>query len=313
MTYRIAIGPSSFAEKEKQPLEMLKSAGMEIVANPFSRRLTEEETIAHLKGVDGLIAGLEPLNKRVLLSALQLKAIARVGIGMDNVDLKTTAELGIKVSNTPDAPAAAVAELTTSALLAICRGLVSASTHMHAGVWNKAIGRSINGLKVLIIGYGRTGRRVTELLLHLGATIMAADPYLQGSLPAGVVEVTLEDGLRQADVVSLHASGREMILGQAQFSQMKNDVILLNSARAELVEESALVDALRKGKITGAWFDVYWEEPYKGPLTSFEQVLLTPHIGTYTKQCRLQMETGAVKNLFKDLGIGSEQNNGLAA
>ena len=115
MTYRIAIGPSSFAEKEKQPLEMLKSAGVEIVANPFSRRLTEEETISHLKGVDGLIAGLEPLNKHVLLSAPQLKAIARVGIGMDNVDLKTTAELGIKVSNTPDAPAAAVAELTTSA------------------------------------------------------------------------------------------------------------------------------------------------------------------------------------------------------
>jgi D-3-phosphoglycerate dehydrogenase len=303
MTYRIAIGPSSFAEKDKQPLKMLKSAGVEIVGNPFSRRLTEEEIIAHLQGADGLIAGLEPLNKRVLGSTSQLKAIARVGIGMDNVDRNAATELGIKVSNTPDEPAAAVAELTTSALLAICRGLVSANTLMHTGVWSKAIGRSICGLKVLIIGYGRTGRRVAGLLRHLGATIMAADPYLEKSPKTDVARVTLEEGLYRADVVSLHASGREMILGKAQFSRMKTGVILLNSARAELVDESALVDSLKEGKIKGAWFDVYWEEPYNGPLTGFEQVLLTPHVGTYTKQCRLQMETGAVKNLLKDLGI----------
>ena len=101
---RIAIGPSSFAEKNKTPLEILKQPQVEIVANPFKRRLNQTEIVSHLQGIDGLIAGLEPLNREVFQGAKNLKAIARVGIGMDNVDQVAAAELGIKVSNTPEGP-----------------------------------------------------------------------------------------------------------------------------------------------------------------------------------------------------------------
>ncbi len=304
MNYRVAIGPSSFAAEDKTPLGMLESAGIEVVPNPFGRRLTEEEIIEHLSGVDGLIAGLEPLNRRVLSSAPQLKAIARVGIGMDNVDLEAAKELGIKVSNTPDEPAKAVAEMTVAALLALCRGLVPANAGLHKGDWQKSIGLGLAGLRVLLVGYGRIGRRVGKLLRAFGAEILVADPFLdKNSLDAGERYVTLDDGLQEADVISLHASGAELLLGADEFAKMRDGVILLNSARAELVDEAALIKALECGEVRSAWCDVFWQEPYQGPLLTFDQVLLTPHMATYTRQCRPAMEVAAVENLLRDMKL----------
>jgi len=304
MTYRVAIGPSSFAATEKKPLEILERAGIEVVANPFGRRLTEAEIMAHLQGVDGLIAGLEPLNRRVLTSFSQLRVIARVGIGMDNVDLEAARELNIKVSNTPDEPAQAVAEMTLTALLALCRGLVSANTAMHTGKWQKAVGTGLIGTRVLLIGYGRIGRRVGELLGICGAVVFVADPFLSpGRLKNSERLVSLEEGLSEVSVVSLHASGNEVILGENEFRKMRDGVMILNAARGELVDEDALIKALENGKVKNAWFDVFPQEPYAGRLCEFEQVLLTPHISTYTRQCRLNMEMAAVKNLLRDMEI----------
>jgi D-3-phosphoglycerate dehydrogenase / 2-oxoglutarate reductase len=303
---RIAIGPSSFAAEDDTPLRMLQDAGMEVVPNPFGRRLTEEEIIAHLEGIDGLIAGLEPLNRTVLESAPGLKAIARVGIGMTNVDAKAAAERGVRVSNTPDGPVRAVAELTLAALLALCRRLVPTNEALHRGEWKKSIGMGLTGAKVLLVGYGRIGRRVGELLRAFGAEVLVCDPVLDpGTLAGGERLVSLEEGLPQADAVSLHASGTECILGTAELAFMKPGAFLLNSARGELVDETALVAALDAGIIGGAWFDAFWLEPYTGPLARFPQVLMTPHTGTYTAQCRLDMETAAVRNLLRDLGVSA--------
>lgn len=305
MTLCVAIAPSSFAEEDKSPLHLLEAVGVEIKPNPFGRRLNEAEIIEHLRGVDGLLAGLEPLNRRVLESAApRLKALARVGIGMTNVDQEAARELGIKVSNTPDGPMRAVAEMTVAALLAIGRNLVPMNDALHAGAWKKLIGFGLDGVKVLIVGYGRIGRRTAALLRPFGAAILVCDPYMDGtSLTDGERAVTLEEGLAEAEVISLHASGTECLLGPAQFTRMKPGAVLLNSARGELVDEAALAEALESGRVAGAWFDAFWKEPYQGPLTRFPQVLLTPHTATYTRQCRLDMETQAVKNLLRDLGI----------
>lgn len=301
---KVAIGPSSFADKSTRPLDMLKAAGCEIVPNPFGRRLTEEEIIEHLKNIDGLIAGLEPLNRKVLESAPGLKAIARVGIGMNNVDQDAAKELGIKVSNTPQGPTHAVAEMCLAALLAIGRNIVPCSNALHAKEWDKRIGFSIAGTKVLLVGYGRIGQRFGELLNFMGAELLVCDPFLKESnLKPGERLVGLEEGLAEAEVVSLHAGGVEEIIGQAQFGLMRDGAVLLNSARGELVGEAALVEALESGKVAGAWFDVFWQEPYQGPLCDYSQVLLTPHVSTYSKQCRLSMETGSVENLLRDLEI----------
>lgn len=298
----IAWSPSAFAVADEAPVRLLESLGLTVRANPFGRRLTEDEAVQHVAGADGLIAGLEPLSRRVLESADRLKAIARVGIGVDNVDFVAAAECGITVSNTPEAPTAAVAELTVAAALSLLRELGPANQDMHDGTWKKRLAPGLRGTTVLLVGYGRIGRAVAKLLSPFGPRLLAADPAFD--TPDGVAEpIGLAEGLAAAEVISLHAGGRDPILGAAEFRAVREGVVLLNSARAELVEESALVEALASGRVAKAWFDVFWEEPYQGPLTDFDQMLLTPHIGTYTGACRREMEMKATTNLLRDLGL----------
>lgn len=307
MSMTVAIGASSFAEEDPAPLRILETAGVNVKPNPFRRRLNEEEIIAHLDGVDGLIAGLEPLSRRVIESAPRLKAIARVGIGVTNVDFDAARERGVKVSSTPEGPTEAVAEMTLAAMLALGRRIVESDRAFHAGEWKKLIGSSIAGSIVLFVGFGRIGRRTAELVAVLGGKILVYDPYIgDGDVPRGARRVAdLRDGLREADIVTLHAAGDRCLLDAAMFDTMKPGAVLLNSARGELVDESALIAALDSGTVRAAWFDAFWKEPYTGPLTKYDQVLLTPHVATYTKQCRLSMETAAVNNLLRDLGLGA--------
>ena len=298
----IAWSPSSFAAADDAPVRPLESLGITVRPNPFGRRLTEDEAVAHVEGVDGLIAGLEPLTRRVLESEGRLKAIARVGIGVDNVDFDAAADRDITVSNTPEAPTAAVAELTVAAALSLVRELGPANQDMHAGTWKKRLASGLRGTTVLLVGYGRIGRAVAEMLAPFGPRLLAADPALESS--DGLVEpVGLDVGLAAADVISLHAGGRHTILSASQFALVRDGAVLLNSARAELVDQDALVAALDSGRIAKAWFDVFWAEPYEGPLTGYEQMLLTPHIGTYTGACRREMEMQATENLLRDLGV----------
>ncbi|MBT6112054.1 MAG: hydroxyacid dehydrogenase, partial [Candidatus Marinimicrobia bacterium] len=175
---KIAIGPSSFASVDKTPLEVLQSKGLEVINNPFSRKLTENEIIAHLKGVDGLIAGLEPLNSNVFQKCPDLKAIARVGIGMENVDMEAAETHKIKVSNTPDGPTDAVAEMTLAAALSLARNIVQANDALHKKKWAKSIGLGLKNTNVLIVGYGRIGRKVADLFRIMGAQILVCDPFV---------------------------------------------------------------------------------------------------------------------------------------
>jgi D-3-phosphoglycerate dehydrogenase len=302
----VAIGPSSFAEADPLPLHRLARTGVEIRSNHFKRRLTEDETIELLQGVHGLVAGLESLNRRVLTASRDtLRAVARVGIGMENVDQAAARELGILVSNTPDGPTDAVAEMTLAALLSIGRRLGPASADLHKRQWTKHMGVGLAGTAVLLVGFGRIGRRVAQLLQTFQAEILFTDPDVP-AVPAGFDfcrRVALAEGLAAADVISLHASGAHVLLGEKEFSAMKPGVVLLNAARGGLIDESALVGGLRAGLVSTAWLDVFPEEPYTGALCDFPQVLLTPHMATYTRQCRRRMELEAVDNLLRDLGL----------
>lgn len=301
---KIAIGSSSFGAADPLPLHMLADTGAEVITNPYGRRLSEEEVIEHLNGVDGLIAGLEPLTREVFEHCPQLKAIARVGIGMDNVDIESAVARGIKVSNTPDGPTEAVAEMTLAALLTIGRRIVYSNETMHKKEWEKSIGFGFRGITVGVVGYGRIGRRFAEHLRYFGATILVVDPFIPSdSLVNGELHVDLPDALAKADVISLHVSGSEELLNANAFQSMKPGMVLLNSSRGGVINESALIAALDEGIIVHAWLDVFREEPYQGPLTAYRQVLLTPHTSTYTRQCRLAMETEAVSNILRDLEL----------
>jgi len=300
---KIAISTSSFASADPSALKMLQEENLEIINNPFGRKLTEDEVIEHLRGVDGLLAGLEPLNANVFHKSPQLKAIARVGIGMDNVDIDAAKAANIKISNTPDGPTNAVAEMTMAALLTIQRSIVEANEALHMKQWKKKISRGLKGSCVLLIGYGRIGQRVAELLKTFKTDILVYDPYLTKLTDSTIKKVDLIEGLQKADVISLHASGSKVILSSGEFGLMKKDVVILNSSRGGLINEKALINALDQDIVAAAWLDVFQEEPYTGPLCEYNQVLLTPHISTYSVQCRRDMEIAAVENLLADLGI----------
>lgn len=306
---RVGVGASSFAQEDPTPLRLLERAGVTLVPNPHRRRMTEPEIIAYLRDerLDGLLAGLEPLNRTVLESARgRLKALARIGIGMANVDQEAAREFGIRVSSTPDGPTDAVTEATLAALLCLLRDLVPMNRALHAGEWPKGITRSLAETRVLVVGYGRIGRRVAAVLSALGAQVRICDPYLPADAATdGLERVGLEAGLAETDVVSLHASGEGVILGAAEFARMPRGVVLLNPSRGNLVDEAALAAALDEGRVGKAWLDVFWQEPYRGPLLQYPQVLMTPHAATYTRRCRLAMESEAVRNLLRDLGVGT--------
>lgn len=295
---KVVVGASSFSDSSDNAIRLLWDKGIEVVKNPYKRKMTEEEIIRQLEGAVGLLAGLEPLNENVFKNAPQLRAIARIGIGMDNVDQAAAHRYGIQVSNTPEGPTNAVAEMTLTALLSVLHNLIPANNDVHNGVWNKRLGRSISSRKVLIIGYGHIGQAVAKLLKAMGAQVLIYDKYC-----AEVSTVSLEEGLVQADVITLHASGKDEILGREEIDRMLDGAIILNSARGTLIDEDALYDALQSKKISAFWGDALWQEPYSGRICQCENAVLTPHLCTYTTECRESMEIQAVENLLRDLGL----------
>jgi len=299
MAPKILIGPSSFGEADDLPLKILSDSGMSVVDNPYKRRLTEIELrdlLTEDKDIIGIIAGLEPLNRGVLQDS-SLKVISRCGSGLSNVDLEAAKDFEIKVFSTPDGPMVAVAELTIGALIALMRSVPLMDRSMRAHEWNKIMGYQLRGKKVAVVGFGLIGQEVSRLLGSLGAEVLAVDPAF-GDEVEGVPIFPLDEVITYVDVITLHASGESVILGEAQFQAMKDGVFVLNSARGELIEESALINALDKGRVAGAWMDAFWKEPYIGPLLDYDQVIVTPHVGSYSREGRIRMETEAVENLL---------------
>ncbi|MDL2307131.1 hydroxyacid dehydrogenase [Desulfovibrio sp. OttesenSCG-928-C06] len=296
---RIVVGASSFGQASPSVIEALTDKGIDVVLNPFGRKLNEKETIEFLAGADGLLAGLEPLTEKVLSHHVgKLKAISRIGIGMDNVDIAAAKKFNIAVSNTPDAPTSAVTEMTLAVILAFCRQLIPQNSALHAGQWQKILGRSVSELSVLIVGFGRVGKSVYNALLPFGAQLTIYDPFL-----AGCDNEFFEDALGKADVVTLHASGNQLIMGGPEIAKMKPGSILLNCGRGGQVNEKSLYDALQSGHLGGCWLDVFEDEPYTGPLRECQSAILTPHSCSYTGKCRIEMEMQAVNNILRDLHV----------
>ncbi len=289
---KILITTSSFGKADQEPLEKLKRSGFEIIQNPYGRKITPEELRQLLPGVVGLIAGTETIDKETLKNS-GLKVISRVGVGMDGIDLEAAKELNIVVKNTPDAPTIAVAELALAGILSLLRQIPQMNQEVHQKVWDSKMGVQLTGKTILIVGFGRIGRHLAKLLEPFRVKLVAVDSTLPG--------ISLKEWLPEADIVCLHISGSQQILGQEEFSLMKKGVFVLNASRGGVVNEADLVEALKEGKVAGAWLDVFIKEPYAGPLTEFPQVIMTPHIGSNTKESRAQMEKEAVDNLLSAL------------
>ena len=301
---RVLLSVSSFGAADPEPLERLRATGCEVVPNPHGRKLTEDEVVELIGDVDAVIAGTEPLNARVLEQAARLKVISRVGVGLENVDLNAALQYGIAVRNTPDALTDAVAELTLAGMLDAARHVSRMDRALRSGAWNRHMGVLIRGKAVGIVGLGRIGRRVAELLAPFNVELLAADraPDADAAARLGVEIVEIRELLKRSDIVTLHLPGvGKPIIGADEIALMKQGAILVNASRGGLVDEAALAAALEQGALASAYVDTFADEPYAGPLTGIDTAVLTPHAGSYAAETRAVMESEAVDNMVDAL------------
>lgn len=303
---KILISTSSFGKFDNKPLEMLKSRGYDVVLNPHKRKVTPEELVDLARDCDAVIAGTEQYNKEVFEKLPNLKVISRCGVGMDSIDINESKKHGIVIKNTPDAPTQAVAELTVLLILDVLRKTSFMDRQIRKGIWKKEMGHLLAEKTVGIVGLGRIGRRVAELLAPFNVKLLASDPKPDKIwLDKNKVEITeLDRLLKESDIVTLHVpylQETKNLINSERVALMKEGAIIVNAARGGVVDENAIYNALKNGRLYGAALDVMEKEPYNGPLKDLDNVVLTPHIGSYAIEARVRMETEAVKNLFEGL------------
>ena len=299
---QILISTSTFNLDNFSELAEIQKAGIEVKLNPFKTRLTEDQ-VTELLGTNtiGLIAGLETLNEKVLAAATALKVIARVGTGLDSVDLEAAAKLDITVLNTPDAPTSAVAELTLGHILSLLRNIASTDRQIRNNTWRGQMGSLLETKSVGIVGFGRIGQRVADLVSAFGAKVIVSDPYLQTQ---DYENCALDELCQKVDILTLHIPYTESthnLISAKRIESMKRGSFIINISRGGLVDEDALLQALQSGHIAGAALDCFEQEPYFGPLSKLENVQMTAHMGTYARETRDRMEQEASLLLVKVL------------
>ncbi len=303
---KVLVSPSSFGECGIEPLNLLLENGFEVIKNPYGRKLTEEEVIDIASDCCGIVAGVEPLTPKVMDALNDLKCISRVGVGMDSVDLDYAKEKGITVVNTPDGPTRSVAELTLALTLSMLRRVPQADSAMKNKKWDKQTGNLLHKKTIGVVGLGRIGKMVAEMFTALGNPVIGFDLFPNNEWATkNKVEInSLEDVLKKADILTLHIPGNKdktNVIGINEISMMKNGSFLVNLARGGVVDEDVLYNALKNGHLAAAAIDVFTKEPYNGPLCELNNVVLTPHLGSYAEEGKLQMEIDAVNNLINIL------------
>lgn len=302
---------STFAAYSDEPQRLLKESEFSFFVNPFGRRIKSEEVVSIAPNCRGVIAGVEPYSAHTLGQLPRLQAISRVGSGIDSIDLQEAKRRDIAVLNTPDEPAIAVGELTLTMILALLRQLPKVDALTHDRQWQRVPGNLLAGKAIGIIGLGKIGQRVVELVEPFGVSVLAVEPYPDGEWAAAhkIQLVDLPELLAGADIVSIHAARSAedpLFLGPAEFTQMKPGAWLVNMARGDMLDDVALNEALNSGKLSGAGLDVFPQEPYTGPLCDNPRALMTPHQATLTIETRVAMETNAVVNLLEFLRVNPQ-------
>jgi D-3-phosphoglycerate dehydrogenase len=300
---KILISTSSFGKFGKAPLNMLGEKGYEAILNPYGRKLNTEELIDLASDCEAVIAGTETYSEEVFEKLSKLRFISRCGAGLDSIDMEAAKKHNVLIKNTPNAPSEAVAELTVGLILSSLRKISLMDRNIRGGTWKKEMGNLLSGKTVGIIGLGRIGRRVVELLTPFNVKFIASEPNpdMEWVEKNNIRILSLEELLRESDIVTLHipySSENRHLINSKYINLMKENSILVNTSRGGLVDEDALYSALKEGKIKGVALDVMEKEPYTGKLIELNNVVLTSHIGSYAVEGRINMEIEAVKNLL---------------
>lgn len=299
----ILVTSTSFGKNDPALKTKLEEQVGRVTYNTLGRPYTSAELQELLQDVDGYIAGLDEIDRDVIQSAPKLQVISRYGIGVDNVDLETAKENNVVVTNTPGANSASVAELTVGLMVVLVRNICDAVKSTRAGEWPRYRGISLEGKTIGLVGFGSIGQEVARKLTGFDCQILAYDvaPDFDAARQYSVEMVEFDEVLKKSDILSLHCSlvsETVNLLNQKSISNMKDGVYLINTARGELVDEEALLEALNRGKVRGAAVDVFSQQPPDPDnlLLQHPNVIATPHMGAHTDLATNKMGWGAVRD-----------------
>ena len=292
-----ALNPEALEELKSIPdFEVFLKTGMD-----------EEELIKTIPDFHGaVVRGATKVTKNVIEAASNLELIVRAGIGLDNIDIAAAKAKGIQVANTPAATSISVAEHTFGLMLAAVRNHGKANLSMKEHKWEKKIlsGTELYGKTLGIIGVGRIGQEVARRALAFGMKVIAYD-IIEAKIELDVKQVSLEELLAQADIITLHlplTENTKHMISEAEFERMKDGVIIINTSRGGTVDEKALLQALQSGKVRAVALDVYEKEPPEDfSLIDHPNVIATPHIGAAAKEGQKRAGMEVVKILKERL------------
>ncbi|MDQ7840874.1 MAG: phosphoglycerate dehydrogenase [bacterium] len=304
---KVLISAPGFGRTGDEAIGLLREAGCEIIPNPTDTTLTEEVLVGLVGDADAVIAGMELITERVLGAAPRLKIVARRGVGYETVDLDAATRRGVPVTITAGALTDAVADHTMALLLAVSRRIPSLDRSVKAGKWDRVPAVDVGGKTLGILGFGSIGRAVARRAAGFGMRLLAHDA-LPDEATAATFGVTLTDMdtlLAESDFVTIHVpltpQTRGMI-GEAALRRMKPGAYLINTSRGAVLDEAALVSALREGHLAGAGLDVFQDEPLRGlSLAGLDQVVATPHVASHTAETLARMERSCAEAVLAAL------------
>lgn len=283
----------------------LRDLGADVTLAPKLGRRSSGDMAALVAGADGAIVSTDPFDAEVFAHARDLRVIARVGVGLDSIDMEAATRAGVVVTTTKGANESTAADHTLALILAAVRRIPEQDASTRRGDWLRTgphVAWDLDGATVGLVGFGAIGQRVAQRLLAFGVAVLAADPVAPSGPLSGVVEhVTLDDLLRRSDIVSLHAplsANSKRLIGAPELALMARHAILVNTARGGLVDEEALVDALEGGRLRAAALDVFAEEPPQSErLRRLGNVVMTPHVAGVSERSVSEMTRRACRSV----------------
>jgi D-3-phosphoglycerate dehydrogenase len=308
MTYTVLVTARKLAEQGK---ELLDREGCRTLFLEAAGDAAEVEAILGSEKIDAVISRTVDLSAHAIAACPSLKVISKHGVGVSNIDVQACTARNIPVFVTPGANAQSVAEMTLGLLLAAARGIAHMDGEIRAQRWTRLQnGMELKGRTLGLLGFGQVGRLVARFCQALGMQVLAYDPYADAGME-GVERVSdLDALLHRSDILSLHiplTPATRCLIGAAQLARLPEGAILLNTARGEVVDEGALVDALESGRLAAAGLDTTVDEPLApdSPLRRMHNVVLTPHVGGSTHAALAAMAEGAARNILDYLKHGT--------
>ena len=309
MKWRVLVSAPYFLPVVEEFRSRLEAEGVEIICATVRERLSEDELLPLVEAIDGVICGDDQFTERVLREAGRLKVISKWGTGIDSIDLAAAAKLGIRVCNTPNAFTDPVADSTLGYILCFARRLPWMNQDIRRGLWTKPDAVSLRECALGVVGVGNIGKAVVRRACAFGMTVLGTDP---ASLPDSFIEETglrlvpLSALLSEADFVTLHCDLNPTsfhLIGHVELEMMRPSAYLINTSRGPVIDEQALVEALRARSLAGAALDVFEIEPLPrdSPLRALDNCLLAPHNSNSSTAARLRVHESTVVNLLKAL------------